>query len=63
MKMKMWPASALMLGLLLTGCSVFSNSSVDMGKIRFDLDKLDTQGMYGQPDGLLALSYEFCNSG
>ena len=61
MNMRIWPATALMvLGLLLTGCSVFSPSSVEMGKVRFDLEKLDSQGMYGQADGLLALSYEFC---
>jgi hypothetical protein len=29
-------------------------------KIRFDLSRLDAAGLYGPPDGLRALSYEFC---
>ena len=31
-----------------------------MTKIRFDLTDLDAAGLYGPPDGLRALSYEFC---
>ncbi len=29
-------------------------------KIRFDVSALDDSGLYGPPDGLRALSYEFC---
>ncbi|MFQ5583837.1 MAG: hypothetical protein ACE5GL_05325 [Calditrichia bacterium] len=29
-------------------------------KIAFDLDRLNEAGLYGPPDGLRALSYEFC---
>jgi hypothetical protein len=29
-------------------------------KIRFDLSLLDDSGLYGPPDGLRALHYEFC---
>ena len=29
-------------------------------KINFDLDQLNDQGLYGPPDGLRALAYEFC---
>ena len=31
-----------------------------MAKLKFDIHKLDNLGLYGQPDGLRALSYEFC---
>ncbi|MET4696416.1 hypothetical protein [Endozoicomonas lisbonensis] len=50
----------LLLSLTLSGCSVFRGASEPMEKIQFDLNKLDARGLYGQPDGLLALSYEFC---
>jgi hypothetical protein len=29
-------------------------------KIRFDLSRLNQDGLYGPPDGLRALEYEFC---
>jgi hypothetical protein len=29
-------------------------------KITFDLSRLNDQGLYGPPDGLRALNYEFC---
>ena len=29
-------------------------------KIQFDLDRLDTSGLQGPPDGLRALHYEYC---
>jgi len=29
-------------------------------KIEFDITKLNQQGLYGSPDGLRSLSYEFC---
>ena len=62
MEMKKWCATTLILtGLLLSGCStLFGTFSDNMEKVRFDINKLDAQGMYGQPDGLRALSYEFC---
>ncbi|AMO58530.1 hypothetical protein [Endozoicomonas montiporae] len=63
--MKLISAMAMLLlsGVLsgvLTGCSVFGNSSGTMDKIQFDLNRLDELGLQGQPDSLLALSYEFC---
>jgi len=36
--------------------SVHTSSDV----IRFDLDKLNSEGLFGPEDGLRALSYEFC---
>jgi hypothetical protein len=30
------------------------------GKIRFNITRLDDHGLYGPPDGLRALHYEFC---
>lgn len=35
-------------------------SDRESAKIRFDLSRLDAAGLYGPPDGLRALSYEFC---
>lgn len=35
----------------------------NIGKITFDLSKLDEQGLYGPPGGKRALSYEFCIPG
>lgn len=29
-------------------------------KIRFDLSQLNEEGLYGPPDGLRSISYEFC---
>ena len=31
-----------------------------MQKIRFDLEALNEDGLYGPPDGLRAMDYEFC---
>lgn len=31
-----------------------------LGKVRVDLTSLDDRGLYGPPDGLRALHYEFC---
>lgn len=45
---------ALLLG---TGCHPSSGPG---GKIKFDLDRLNEQGLQGPPDGLRSLSYEFC---
>lgn len=35
-------------------------SPATRAKIRFDLSVLDSAGLYGPPDGLRALAYEFC---
>ena len=35
-------------------------SQTGAAKIRFDMSVLDASGLYGPPDGLRALSYEFC---
>ena len=35
-------------------------SQTGVAKIRFDMSVLDASGLYGPPDGLRALSYEFC---
>ena len=50
-------ASCLALGLVLAACA---NQPDPMEKIAFDLDRLDEDGLQGPPDGLRALSYEFC---
>ena len=54
---------ALLIIFVLSGCSVFSSAERNMDKLKFDIHKLDEQGLYGQPDGLRALSYEFCIPG
>jgi hypothetical protein len=36
------------------------SGSTAMAKIRFDLSVLDDNGLYGPPNGLRALHYEFC---
>lgn len=43
---------------LVTGCG--QQASDPMKKIKFDLDRLNDQGLQGPPDGLRSLSYEFC---
>ena len=35
-------------------------SPEELQKIRFDLSKLDKDGLLGPPDGKVALDYEFC---
>jgi hypothetical protein len=37
-----------------------ASGSKAMEKIRFDLSLLNDDGLYGPPDGLRALHYEFC---
>jgi hypothetical protein len=46
-------------------CAACPNPASDPGdgtarKIGFDLTSLDEAGLYGPPDGLRSLSYEFC---
>ncbi len=42
---------------LLTGCATVLRAS---DKITFDLSALNADGLIGPPDGLRAVSYEFC---
>jgi hypothetical protein len=37
-----------------------SEAGTDASIIRFDLSPLDDNGLYGPPDGLRSLDYEFC---
>jgi hypothetical protein len=49
---------------LLSDCRADDRVQVDPGsKITFSLEKLDGSGLYGPPDGLRALHYEFCIPG
>lgn len=54
-------------GILLLLVSLCSSGLADeqvrinpRNKITFDLEQLDKNGLYGPPDGLRALHYEFC---
>lgn len=57
---RLFSVALLFVTLYLSGCSMTGSSPETLGKVKFDISKLDNQGMYGQPDGLRALSYEFC---
>ena len=46
----------LTLVVIVTGCTSDNTSE----KIRFDLEILNEDGLYGPADGLRALDYEFC---
>lgn len=51
--------------LMVSGYSVSSAGEAKfqgdlLEKINFDLDQLNDQGLYGPPNGLRALDYEFC---
>ena len=47
--------------LTLTGCSTTNDNVTTQQKIHIDqLEALNPQGLYGPPDGLRSLSYEFC---
>lgn len=49
--------------ILILFCSPKSNISENpelLSKIYFDLSKLNDYGLYGAPDGLQSVSYEFC---
>ncbi len=55
------PAALLILCLLsLPAAGGGEGPEVAAAKIRFDLSVLDESGLYGPPDGLRALDYEFC---
>ena len=46
---------------LISGCSNCWNSQPEnVSKLYIDLSMLDSQGLYGPPDGLRSLAYEFC---
>jgi hypothetical protein len=50
-----------LIGLLvctLAGCTRIDSSWLD--KISFDLEMINEDGLRGKPDGLVAVSYEFC---
>jgi hypothetical protein len=50
--------------LVLTCCLAEERPQIDpIGKITFRLDQLNQDGLYGPPDGLRALHYEFCIPG
>jgi len=56
---------ALVGGLLLIslcpyGLAAHQSPIPPRSKITFNLEQLDEQGLYGPPDGLRALHYEFC---
>lgn len=58
-------ASSLLLGLLLVACSPRhtpppARDPAIWGKIRFDLNTLDAEGLTLTPDGGVAVHYEFC---
>ncbi|HIK46258.1 MAG TPA: hypothetical protein IGR64_15465 [Leptolyngbyaceae cyanobacterium M65_K2018_010] len=48
--------------LLSTACQPIASEDASnaLDKINFDLNELDDNGLYGPPDGLRSLDYEFC---
>lgn len=48
------------LGCSRTAARKSSEPIAPVQKIAFDLNRLNEAGLYGPPDGLRALSYEFC---
>ena len=55
---------AMLFSAVLAGCHAASERSTEQlaqsAKIRFPLDDIRTDGLRGPPDGLVAVSYEFC---
>jgi hypothetical protein len=53
-----------LIAVLMTGCHITAEKNVayqpEMSKIQFPLDNIDADGLRGPPDGLVAVSYEFC---
>jgi hypothetical protein len=41
-------------------CTPAGPQQSQMDKIKFDLDKINEDGLQGPPDGLRSLAYEFC---
>ena len=50
------------LSLFLSACQAQppGRTAAATAKIAFDLDRLNSRGLYGPADGLRSLSYEFC---
>lgn len=61
-------AAAIAAGLVAMACAPFAASrepggidaQASMAKIEFSLEAIDERGLTGPPDGLRAVSYEFC---
>jgi heat shock protein HslJ len=51
---------AMAVTLVLDSTAVSTSGPDAESKIRFDLDRLDADGLQGPPDGLRALHYEYC---
>ena len=55
---------AMLFSAVLAGCHAASERSTEQlaqsAKIKFPLDDIRTDGLRGPPDGLVAVSYEFC---
>jgi heat shock protein HslJ len=51
---------ALALTLVRDAAAASTSAATASSKIRFDLDRLDPDGLQGPPDGLRALHYEYC---
>jgi len=55
--------SLILLFILLLFCKLISAQHLDntpLDKVKFDINKLDENGLYGPPDGLRLLDYAFC---
>jgi hypothetical protein len=50
----------LVLGVATDLVSCWGAGDDKLGKISFDVSKLDNDGLYGPPGGRVALDYEFC---
>ena len=54
----------MLVSMVLAGCHVASEQSTSQPaqatKIKFSLDDIRSDGLRGPPDGLVAVSYEFC---
>ncbi|WP_299733425.1 hypothetical protein [uncultured Endozoicomonas sp.] len=63
--MKQFQILILLSAFLLSGCSYLNSfmGSSSQQKIEFQLDQLDTDGLYGPEDGKRSVSYEFCIPG
>ena len=51
---------AMAMSLVRAAAALSAAGSAFNSKIRFDLDRLDADGLQGPPDGLRALHYEYC---
>lgn len=55
-----WAATAGLIVYCLASVTACEEGAPPQDKIRFDLATLDDRGLYGPPDGLRSLDYEFC---